>query len=97
MTEHLVARVYLLESQHLAKKILTLLRERCKIKGATIYRPISGFGDEGEVGKNLLELSFNLPLIVEFFDEKEAVMLAVDVIAPLVKQQHIIYWPIHLR
>ena len=64
-----VTRVYLSEESPLLKELFDYLHEQ-KIKGATIFRGVKGFGVSGKTREaRLLDMHFDLPMVLEFFDE----------------------------
>ncbi|MDD2758867.1 MAG: DUF190 domain-containing protein [Methylomonas sp.] len=69
-----VARIYLREGEHLLGKLIKLLHDEEKVSGVTVLRGIAGFGPDGELHlSSLVDLSLDLPLIVEFYDAPERV------------------------
>ncbi len=87
----LVARIYLSEGQHVHKKILERLHDEEKVKGVTMFRAVSGFGASGLVHESgLIDISLNLPLVIEFFDAPEKVRQVIDDLHDLVKPDHVI-------
>lgn len=95
----LMVRVYLSESDHgrrraSMREILSALHDRQAVKGVTVFRGVAGFGADGEVhADDLLRLSLDLPLVIEFFDEPEAAMAAVRLLETMVAPGHIVSWP----
>lgn len=95
----LMVRVYLSESNHgkrkaLMQEILTLLQERHAVQGVTVFRGVAGFGTHGEVrADDILRLTVDLPLVVEFFDEPEVAEAAIALLGDLVPGGHIVSWP----
>ena len=81
-------RIYLGEKDKhgkrpLYREILELLR-REGAAGATVQRGISGFGATSRIhGDHLLRLSQDLPVIVEFVDDRETV----DRVLPLIAER----------
>ncbi len=93
-TEIRFARVYLHEGQHLLKDILTLLHDDEQLKGVTVLRAISGFGDSGEMHTaSLVDLSFDLPLTIEFYDTEMKVESVIARLQAEFELKHIISWP----
>jgi len=87
----LVARIYLSEGQHVHKKILERLHDEEQVKGVTMFRAVSGFGASGLVHESgLIDISLNLPLVIEFFDEPEKVKQVINDLHDLVKPDHVI-------
>ena len=74
-----VARIYVTEGQHVHEKIFERLHDEHKIKGVTMFRGVAGFGESGEThSSSLLELSFDMPVVVEFFDKETKVREALE-------------------
>ena len=87
----LVARIYLSEGQHVHKKILERLHDEEQVKGVTMFRAVSGFGVSGLVHESgLVDISLNLPLVIEFFDEPEKIKQVINDLQDLVKPDHVI-------
>lgn len=87
----LVARIYLSEGQHVHKKILERLHDEEQVKGVTMFRAVSGFGASGLVHQSgLVDISLNLPLVIEFFDEPEKIRQVIDDLHDLIKPDHVI-------
>jgi PII-like signaling protein len=62
--------------------------------GVTVYRGVTGFGKSGETHASaLLDLSFDLPVVVEFFDTAENVKAALDSIGDLIAPGHVLTFP----
>lgn len=93
-----VARIYLREAEHLLSKVMNFLHDEKRVAGVTVSRGITGFGADGKIHTaSLLDLSLDLPLIVEFYDQPERVK---EVIAGLMKEvqlSHVITWPATLH
>ena len=92
MVEVVVARIYITEASKLLKHILEYLQNDVKVRGVSVFRAISGFGETGEHTSSLVDLSLNLPLVIEFFDSSEKVMPALEHLDTLVKAEHVVYW-----
>lgn len=89
----LMVRIYITESSHLLSKILEYLKKDAKIRGITVFRAISGFGETGNHTSSLVDLSLDLPLTVEFFDDdKSKIENALDYLSTIVKSEHIVFW-----
>ena len=89
----LMVRIYITESSHLLKTIVTYLRQEAKIRGVTVFRAISGFGESGNHTSSLVDLSLDLPLTLEFFDDdKNKIEKALEHLNSLVKPEHIVLW-----
>ncbi|MGE3318802.1 MAG: DUF190 domain-containing protein [Candidatus Berkiella sp.] len=88
----LVVRVYITESSGLLNKIVNYLKKEAKVRGISVFRAISGFGETGNHMTSLVDLSLDLPLTIEFFDHKEKVEAALEGLSHMVKPEHIITW-----
>ena len=86
-----VARIYVTEGEHIHKKIFERLHDEHKVKGVTVFRGITGFGKSGsEHSGGLLDMSFDMPVVVEFFDSDENVREALTSLSDLVPPGHVI-------
>ena len=91
MTDILLARIYLTEGQHLHKRVMERLHSEEKVRGVTMFRAISGYGSSGIVHQStLVDLSLDLPLVIEFFDTPEKVRHAIEGLSDLVEPDHVI-------
>jgi PII-like signaling protein len=88
------ARVFTLQGRHdQLNKALDLLRDKQKIYGVTVTRGIAGYGADKEVKtSSLLELSLELPLIIEFYDEPEKVASAIEALRVELGLKHVVTW-----
>ena len=87
-----VVRIYITESSHLLNKVINHLKTETKIRGISVFRAIGGFGETGDHTTSLIDLSLDLPLVIEFFDSKENIRVALDYLETVIKPQHIISW-----
>ena len=86
-----IARIYVTEGQHVHEKIFERLHDEHKIKGVTMLRGVAGFGESGEThSSNLLDMSFDMPIVVEFFDEETKVKEALESLADLTSSCRVI-------
>ena len=86
-----VARIYVNEGKHAHQKIFQQLHDEHKVMGVTVYRGITGFGKSGEThSSNLLDMSFDLPVVIEFFDEADKVANALESISELIDSGNVI-------
>ena len=86
-----VARIYVTEAQTVHEKIFERLHDEHKVKGVTMFRGIAGFGESGEThSSSLLDMSFDMPIVVEFFDESERVREALASLSDLTESCRII-------
>lgn len=92
-SEVTVVRIYLSEGHSQLENLLKRLHDWEKIRGVTVFRGIAGFGDGGELHTaRLLDLSLDLPLVVEFFDEPAKVEAIIDHLNTTIKPGHILSW-----
>ena len=87
-----MVRVYLTQTKKNTDKIIDHLKKEIKIRGVTLFRAVSGYGDSGEHSASFIDISMDLPMVIEFFDDENKVNLALDYLATLVKAEHIVCW-----
>jgi PII-like signaling protein len=88
-----VARIYLREGEHLLPKLMKFLHDEARVSGVTVLRGISGFGADGKIHtSSLIDLSLDLPLVVEFYDEPERVEAAIRKLTQRMSLPHIVTW-----
>lgn len=92
-----VVRIYLKESSKTLDTITHYLHNEAEIKGFSVFRAISGYGDSGELSSSLLDLSLDLPIVIEFFDKKDKVQMALTKLDQLVNPEHILIWDAQLK
>lgn len=89
-----VARIYLREGEHLLAKLIKLLHDEEKVSGVTVFRGIAGFGPDGEMHlASLVDLSLDLPLVVEFYDTPERVKAILLHLEQQMGLAHFVSWP----
>jgi PII-like signaling protein len=95
MTQQAVTmvRVYLTEGDHQLRKLLDFLQQEEHVRGVTAFRGIAGFGPSGKLHEaSLLDISLDLPLVVEFFDQPERAEKIKQDLRQWVGPGHIISW-----
>ncbi|MDF1677637.1 MAG: DUF190 domain-containing protein [Legionellaceae bacterium] len=92
ITKIVIARIYLTESSPMLDDILDYLRGDADIRGFSVFRAVRGFGDTGEQASRLIDVSLNLPLIIEFFDEEAKSHRIIEHLTQFVKPKHIVFW-----
>lgn len=93
MKEITIVRIYLTESEKQLPQLLTYLHDESKVRGVTVLRGISGFGQSGKIhATQLVDLSFDLPVIIEFFDEPEKIAAILPQLNSFVPNGHLTYW-----
>ena len=86
-----IARIYLREAEHLLPKIIKFLHDEEKVSGITVLRGIAGFSKDGKIHTaSLVDLSMDLPLVVEFFDEPARVKAVVAKLMEQVAVTHVV-------
>ena len=93
-----VVRIYVTEGQHIHDAIFSRLHDIEKVRGVTLFRGISGFGKSGTVhSSSLLDMSLDLPVVIEFFDQPDKVCTALNNIQHMVKPGHVLTFPAELN
>lgn len=86
-------RIYLTEGEGLMESLLKRLHDEEKVQGVTVFRGISGFGSSGKLhSSSLLDMSLDLPLVIEFFDVPEKVSQILEHIRRDIDPGHIVCW-----
>ena len=89
-----VVRIYLSEAEKLLHTLLGKLHDEEKVRGVTVFRGISGFGRTGVVhSSKLLDLSLDLPVVIEFFDEPAKVRRILSHLKEILPPGHVVSWP----
>lgn len=95
MTKVVIVKIYITESSQLLNKIVNYLTKEIEIRGVSVFRAISGFGETGRHAASLIDLSLDLPLTIEFFDSKEKIEPALEYLSTIIKPEHIVFWEAH--
>ncbi len=88
-----VVRIYTLERAENIPSILNYLQNEAKIRGISVFRAISGFGETNVHNGSFLEIPFSLPIIIEFFDEHAKITVALEYLTKIIKKEHLIFFP----
>lgn len=92
-TEVTMVRIYLHEAKAHMKELLKYLHDESKVHGVTVFRGITGFGSSGEYhSSTLMDMSLDLPVVVEFYDEPDKVKFIIEHLNTKIKPGHIVYW-----
>lgn len=93
-----MVRVYLTEREGLLTQLLNYLHDQAHVRGVTVFRGVTGFGHSGKMhSSTLMDLSLDLPVVVEFFDDPDRVDTTVRALDGIVEPGHIVCWPAYLR
>jgi hypothetical protein len=88
-----MVRIYVNEGQHQFERLMALLHDQEKVAGVTAFRGIAGFGQSGKLHSSmLLDISLDLPLILEFFDRPEKVKSVLEQLNTFIEPGHIVSW-----
>ncbi len=92
-----MVRVYLTEAEGKLAPLIKRLHDWEKVRGVTVFRGISGFGQSGKMlSSNLLSMSLDLPVVVEFFDEPKKVLSILEHLEEMIGPGHIVSWDANL-
>jgi len=93
--EATLVRIYLREAENLLDKVIKYLHDEAKVCGVTVLRGIEGFSEDGTVRTvSLLNLSLDLPLIVEFYDDPAKAHAVITALVDELQLSHVISLPI---
>lgn len=88
-----MVRIYLTEAEHLLKPLIARLHDEEKVRGLTVFRGITGFGKSGRVhSSTLLDVSLDLPLVIEFFDLPDRAAAIMEHLDTTVRPGHMVSW-----
>jgi len=93
MNEVSMVRIYLTEGQHQLNDLMSKLHDDFQVKGVTAFRGIAGFGQSGTMHSSyLLDVSLDLPIVLEFFDTPEKIRAIVQDLEDDIKPGHLVMW-----
>jgi len=88
-----MVRLYCTEGEGNLKKMLSRLHDDFDVMGATVFRGVAGFGTSGELhSSSLLDISLDLPQVIEFFDKQHKVTEILAELASSFKPGHVVSW-----
>ncbi len=88
-----VVRIYCTEAGHKLESLLELLHEKEAVAGVTAFRGIAGFGSSGKMhSASLLDLSLDMPLVIEFFDRPDKAQRIMQDLNELIAPGHMVSW-----
>lgn len=89
-----MVRIYLTEGSGRLNSLMRYLHDESKVRGVTVFRGITGFGKSGHVhSSTLIDMSLDLPVVIEFFDEPQRAAAAIEHLHTLIEPGHIVFWP----
>jgi len=92
-SEVTLVRIYCSEAGHQHQKIIDMLHQDHRVAGVTAFRGIAGFGKSGHIHETgLLDISLDLPVIIEFFDRPDKVADVMPLLNEMVGPGHIVSW-----
>jgi PII-like signaling protein len=92
-SEVTLVRIYCSEAGHQHQKIIDMLHQDHRVAGVTAFRGIAGFGKSGHIHEaGLLDISLDLPVIIEFFDRPDKVAGVLPLLNEMVGPGHIVSW-----
>jgi PII-like signaling protein len=92
-----VVRIYVTEGKHVKQEIFKYLHDEEQVMGVTVFRGITGFGRSGKVhSSSLLDVSLDLPVVIEFFDAPDKVRHALDNLKTVIKPGHVLIFAAEL-
>lgn len=87
-------RIYLREGEHIVRDLVKHVHSTHEVSGLTVFRGMAGVGSDGKLHTaSLVDLSLDLPLVVEFFDEPGRVERALADIIERYDLHHVVTWP----
>ena len=93
MKDVTMVRLYLTEADSQLDGLLKQLHDEEKVQGVTAFRGIAGFGASGKMhASSLLDLSLDLPVVVEFFDTPDKVATIIEHLSREIGPGHIVSW-----
>lgn len=93
-----LVRIYLTEAKAHLSALLKRLHDEEKVRGVTVFRGTAGFGRSGVLhSSKLLDMSLDLPVVVEFFDEPDKVAAILEHLEGVIEPGHIVSWSARLK
>jgi PII-like signaling protein len=93
MHEITMVRIYLSEGRDHYERVVNWLYEDNRVQGVSVFRAIEGFGDARNIQtSSLMDLSLELPVVIEFFDRPDVISQVLEQVQSMVKTDHIISW-----
>lgn len=88
-----MVRIYLSEGRDHYERLVNWLYADNRVQGVSVFRAIEGFGDDRKIRtSSLIDLSLELPVVIEFFDTPEIIAGVLEQVQKMVKVDHIVTW-----
>jgi len=88
-----MVRIYITEGETQLTGLVQRLKKWEKLRGLTVFRGISGYGESGVVhSAKIIDLAMDLPLVLEFFDAPEKIESVLEHLNDYIKPGHIVTW-----
>ncbi len=88
-----IVRIYLTEGEGQVDNLIKRLHDWEKVRGVTVFRGIQGFGEDGVMHPaGMIDLSINLPVVIEFYDSPDKVESILEHLDDQIKPGHIVRW-----
>ncbi len=89
-----MVRIFLTEGDHRLNDLVKTLHDDEQVRGLTVFRGITGFGKSGKLhSSTLLDVSLDLPLVIEFFDLPERAAAIMADLEGVIAPGHMVSWP----
>lgn len=93
-----MVRLFLSEADSQLAPLLKKLHDDEKVKGVTAFRGIAGFGASGKMhSSSLLDMSLDLPIVIEFFDNPDKVTKILEHLSPQIGAGRIVHWSVQVN
>ena len=93
MNKITMVRIYLSEGRDHYERLVNWLYADNRVQGVSVFRAIEGFGEDRKIRKSsLIDLSLELPIVIEFFDAPEIISGVLEQVQKMVKVDHIVTW-----
>tara|TARA_R110002049_G_scaffold159930_2_gene324968 strand:- start:1662 stop:1946 length:285 start_codon:yes stop_codon:yes gene_type:complete len=88
-----MVRIYLSEGRDHYERLVNWLHADNQVRGVSVFRAIEGFGEDRKMRRSsLMDLSLELPVVIEFFDTPEIIAGVLEQVQTMVKADHIVTW-----
>ena len=89
-----MVRIYLSEGRDHFERLVTWLHDDGRVQGVSVFRAIEGFGKDRQLKtSSLMDLSLELPVVIEFFGAKDIIKDVLEQVQTKVDVDHIVSWP----